>query len=146
MGERHDKIVEVLVNKLREKFGDKRVSRWFNNLPSGSTREEAVYRPDIIVSDDRATQKNIRYMFEVETYGGKAIAGAAVLADYCINQHLRRGIQSQDMGPRLIFVMLNPKQESRAKKRISAIESKIKNLTIDVWGIGELINKIAEFD
>ncbi len=140
---KHKDAQNELAEKFRKKLGDEdKVSTKGNNLPISPqkgkpTRKEAVYRPDIIVRDN---EENIRYIVEVETSdrGGKTVAGAAILADYCIDKHM----QSSNNKPQLLFVILEGNLEL-AKKRISAIENWIRHLKIEVCTKEEAMKKIA---
>jgi len=72
-----------------------------NNLPYGSKREEAIYRPDLLVRDPN--DKQIHWVVEVETgEAGKAVVGAAILADICIEMETQKG--HQQIKPNLLFV------------------------------------------
>ncbi len=67
-----------------------------------------------------------------------------MLADYCIGKHLLEGIQSPQIRPHLVSVLLKQREVRRAKKRISAIQDKIVNLTVDIWDSEELEIKLGE--
>ena len=114
---------EEAVLEISESFKDSyKVSTRRNNLPR-PLRDEAVYRPDIIVRDNET--KEIMYIIEVETSdkSGKSIVGATILADYCV------GVESPKTKPTLIFVFLgrNPSIHL-ASKRIERITTYLKHI------------------
>lgn len=112
-----------MVRRIESKFADiSGVSIRNNNLPKlkgKAHREKSVYRPDIIFRDKSSGE--ITHIIEVETSrAGKSVVGAAILADYCIGEHMKSGEQSHS--PYLVFVFLGeaPRIEL-AKKRINRI-------------------------
>jgi len=94
-----------------------------NNLPPGKPSSETLYRPDIIVKNRR---EHTVCLVEVETAeGGKAVAGAAMLADVCMEQ---MNISNK---PRLLFVFYRPRSNLKlTEKRLHAIENRITHLDI----------------
>jgi hypothetical protein len=115
----HNEVVER-ISKHFEKKGFQVQTRE-NNLPTGGGRNDALYRPDIIV---RNREDQIVWLVEVETSeGGKAVAGAAILADICMEKMNVKG------RPKLLFVFYRPESNLKlAEKRLSAMESRIKHL------------------
>ena len=87
-----------------------------NDLPYGSKREEAIYRPDLLVRDPNDMQ--ILWIVEVETgEAGKAVVGAAILADICIEVEMRKG--RQQIKPQLLFVFYRSSTKLQlAEKRL----------------------------
>lgn len=99
-----------------------------NNLPIINgirpTRSTSLYRPEIIVYDK---DNNITHIWEIESGdGGKSMLGAIFLADACISMHLKDGIQSSQIKPELIFVILG--NRDNAMKRIDAIQPYLKTV------------------
>lgn len=75
----HDAVVAKVSNEFSKKGWRAQVQG--NNLPTGSSRSQAIYRPDTLVKDEDG---QIAWIVEVETSdAGKAVAGAAILADIC---------------------------------------------------------------
>lgn len=73
-------------------------------MPTGSSRSQAIYRPDILVKDEDG---QIAWIVEVETSdAGKAVAGAAILADICME--IEKTGPKQRKNPKLLFVFYNP--------------------------------------
>jgi hypothetical protein len=116
----HNEVVERIKRHF-EKDGFDAQTRG-NNLPVNSGRNGSIYRPDIIV------RKNgqIVWLVEVETgEGGKSLAGAAVLADACMEK-----MQVKNK-PNLLFVFYRSETNlDLAKKRLDAIGSRVKFLRI----------------
>jgi Holliday junction resolvase-like predicted endonuclease len=94
----HNRVVEQLAAQF-EKKGYKAQTR-NNNLPTEAGRGDAIYRPDIIV---RKSDGEIVWLVEVETSeAGKAVAGAAILADICMQK-----MNVRDR-PKPLFVFYRP--------------------------------------
>jgi len=111
----HDDVV-AKISEAYEKRGFQ-VQNRRNNLPQGSRRVEAIYRPDLLVKSQSSGQ--IACIVEVETsaQAGKSIAGAAILADVCIEIEKERGRQQKS--PKLIFVFYRPSANLKlAEKRL----------------------------
>jgi hypothetical protein len=98
-----------------------------NNLPTGSSRSQSIYRPDILVKDEDG---QIAWILEVETSNaGKAVAGAAILADICMEMEETGPKQREN--PKLLFVFYNPSANLElARKRLKPLENRIKNVKI----------------
>ena len=119
---RHDDVVKRIETEFADAF---RVSTRNNNLPKFNGvahRDKSVYRPDIIFRDKRNGE--ITYIIEVETSkAGKSVVGAAILADYCIADHISRGENNQSSVPHLVFVFLGEKPRIElAQKRLNRIQ------------------------
>jgi len=85
-----------------------------NNLPRGSTRKTAIYRPDLLVRKER--NGSVRWIVEVETSeAGKSVVGAATLADICME------IDCGDR-PNLLFVFY------RSSANLQLAEKRLKHL------------------
>lgn len=131
------KAREELAQKLKKRFGERHISvegeGRGNNLPISQkgepTRKESLYRPDIMICEDRGSKRNIWCIVEIETGAGKSIPGAMVLADHCIGEHRKIGLQDEGIRPRLFFVTL--KDTELARKRISAVKKYCTNVLID---------------
>ena len=132
---------EEAVLEISERFKDSyEVSTRGNNLPR-PLRDEAVYRPDIIVRDNET--KEIMYIVEVETSdkSGKSLVGSTILADYCV------GVESPKNKPTLIFVFLgrNPSIHL-ASKRIERITTYLKHIQKPlVFSYSDFINTKDKF-
>jgi len=91
---RHDDVVKSIEAEFARVF---RVSTRNNNLPKFNGvahRDKGIYRPDIILREKRNGE--ITHIIEVETSkAGKSVVGAAILADYCIADHISRGENDQ---------------------------------------------------
>ena len=102
-----------VVGRISKQFEKKgfQVQTRENNLPTGAGRIDALYRPDIIV---RNREGQIVWLVEVETSeGGKAVAGAAILADICME---KMNIKSR---PKLLFVFYRSSTKPQlAEKRL----------------------------
>jgi len=111
---------ETVVKRLAREFESKgyQVQTRENNLPSGAGRDGAIYRPDIIV---RNSDGQIAWLVEVETSeGGKAVVGAAVLADICMRK------MNVTNRPKLLFVFYRPESNLRlARKRLQEIKERV---------------------
>jgi hypothetical protein len=109
---------EKMVTRISEAYAKRgfAVQTRGNNLPYGSKREEAIYRPDLIVRDPK--DKQIHWIVEVETgEAGKAVVGAALLADICIELETQKG--HQQVKPNLLFVFYRPSTKLQlAEKRL----------------------------
>lgn len=91
-----------------------------NNLPKGSKRFEAIYRPDLIVRSKH--DKDIVWLVEVETgRAGKSIVGAAILADICIEKEIKSRRQRKKSGIMFIFY--------RTSANLQLAEKRLKELT-----------------
>lgn len=91
-----------------------------NNLPKGSKRFEAIYRPDLIVRSKHS--KDIVWLVEVETSrAGKSIVGAAILADICIEKEIKSRRQRKKSA--IIFVFY------RKSSNLQLAEKRLKELT-----------------
>jgi hypothetical protein len=121
----HDNVVSR-ISAAYEKKGF-RVQRRGNNLPYGSNQNEAIYRPDLIVRDPAS---QIAHIVEVETGGaGKAVVGAAVLADICMGIEIEKGRQQNK--PTLIFVFYKQSANLQlGKKRLTQLarQNRIRHL------------------
>jgi hypothetical protein len=72
---------EDVVRRISDAFSNRGfdVRSRGNNLPKNARRDEAIYRPDLIV---RNSEGDIVWLVEVETnQPGKSVVGAAMLAD-----------------------------------------------------------------
>lgn len=127
----HEENVIEFVTKLKQKYHEEYyISDKKNNLPltqdSKTTREDSIYRPDILVKDKKG---NIIYIIEIETQdGGKSLIGALFLANACISKHIELKLQDSNIEtPKLVFVILGNK--NNATKRIDAIKPQLDNIT-----------------
>jgi hypothetical protein len=122
---RHDAVVAKISNQFRKKGWWVQVRG--NNLPSGSSRSQAIYRPDILVTDGDG---QIAWIVEVETSdAGKGVAGAVILADACIE--IERAGPKQRENPKLLFVFYNPSANLElAPKRLKPLEHRIEHMKI----------------
>lgn len=97
-------------------------------MPCGSKRNEAIYRPDLLVKDPASHQ--IVHIVEVETGdAGKAVVGATVLADTCMEIELEKERQRQK--PTLIFVFYRQSANLElGKKRLAQLtrQNRIRHL------------------
>lgn len=131
------KARKELAHELKKRFGEHHISvegeGRGNNLPISQkgepTRKESLYRPDIMICEDKGSKRNIWCIVEIETGAGKSIPGAMVLADYCIKQHRKIGLQDEGIRPRIFFVTL--KDTELVRKRISAVKKYCSNVLID---------------
>ena len=112
----HNDVVARLVKQF-EKKGFKVQTR-NNNLPSSAKRDESIYRPDLII---RNRDDQIIYLVEVETSeGGKAVVGAAILADICMK---KMGVNNK---PKLLFVFYKPESNLKlAEKRLKELKNRV---------------------
>jgi len=121
----HDDVV-ARISAEYEKRGFQVHSRR-NNLPSGSKRNEAIYRPDLLVKDSGG---QIVRIVEVETSdAGKAVVGAAVLADVCMGIEMENGRQKRK--PTLVFIFyLKSANLELGKKRLEHLtrQNRIRHL------------------
>lgn len=114
-----------------------------NNLPTKSRRSGSIYRPDLLV------RKNgqIVWIVEVETSeAGKAVVGAAALADVCMEIEKQKG--QQVVNPYLLFVFYRTTANLElATKRLTALKSRISHLE-DTLALNEddAIRKISQLD
>jgi hypothetical protein len=117
----HNDIVEKLAQQFTKRGFKPQTKE--NNLPTGAGRDETIYRPDIIV---RNSDGEIIWMVEVETSeGGKAIVGAAVLADVCMDKMSVRN------KPKLLFVFYRSEANLKlAEKRLLALKGRITNVEL----------------
>jgi hypothetical protein len=117
----HNDAVGRVSNQFKKKGFQ--VQTTGNNLPEQAGRTDALYRPDIIV---RNGEGQIVWIVEVETSeGGKAVAGAAILADICME---KMNVKSK---PKLLFVFHRPKPKLQlAEKRLCELRRRINNLEI----------------
>jgi hypothetical protein len=114
-----------------------------NNLPYGSRRDEAIYRPDLLVRDPNG--KQIHWIVEVETgEAGKAVVGAAILADVCIEVETREG--RQRIKPKLLFVFYKSSTKLQlAEKRLLQLVGRTNYLAeIEPVTIRRALERIAE--
>ena len=112
---------DVVVGRIKTAFEEKgyRVQIRGNNLPQGSGRREAIYRPDMLVRSQ--VRPDILWIVEVETgQAGKSVVGAAALADVCMQIETESGKQQGQ--PTLIFVFY------RASVRLQLAEKRIRKL------------------
>lgn len=119
----HNKVMKDLWEKIREKYLIEH-----GTLTAGG---EELLIPDFVFMD-RSGGRDIRYIIEVETSGGrKSIPGAAILADYCIGE--RKKSENQKGEPVLLFILLENKQ--LAKKRIDSLKRNgyFKNIDVEVF-------------
>ena len=109
---------DVVVNRIKEAFENKgfRVQIRGNNLPYGARQDEAIYRPDMLVKDHK--NGDIVWIVEVETsQAGKAVVGAAALAEICMRIEKKEGRQKGT--PYLLFVFYTPSAKLQlANKRL----------------------------
>jgi len=90
-----------------------------NNLPKGSRRTEAIYRPDLIVRSKQ--DQDIIWLVEVETsQAGKSVVGAMMLADICMEEEIKRGRQREKPGIMFIFYRESANLQL-AEKRLEAL-------------------------
>lgn len=134
----HDDVV-ARVARAYEKKGFQVQSKG-NNLPQGSKRTEAIYRPDLLVRGRITGQ--ILWIVEVETSdAGKAVVGAAVLADICM------GIEGQQERPTRVLIFYRPSANlDLAKKRLSQLrqQGRIKHLAdILIWTESQALEEIS---
>lgn len=120
----HDEAVANISKEFKRRGF--RVHTRLNNLPTDATRSEAIYRPDILVRNSKDNQ--IVWIVEVETSeAGKAVVGAAVLADICMEKERAKGVQKAN--PNLLFVFYRPSANLElAVKRLTALRPKITHL------------------
>lgn len=117
----HNDIVAGIASRFVQRGFKARTTD--NNLPPGKPSNETLYRPDIIV---RNQNDQILWLVEVETSeGGKAVAGAAILADVCMQ---RMNVEGK---PKLLFVFYRAGSNlGLAKKRLNALEERIRYVRI----------------
>jgi len=117
----HEEAVATISKEFKRRGF--RVHTRLNNLPTDATRSEAVYRPDILVRNPKDRQ--IVWIVEVETSeAGKAVVGAAALADICMEKEIAKG--PQKVKPKLLFVFYRTSANLElAVKRLIALRSKI---------------------
>jgi len=131
------------VEKLAAQFEQKglRAQTRENNLPIGANRDEAIYRPDVIV---RNRENEIVWLVEVETSeGGKAVAGAAILADICME---KMNVQNK---PKVLFVFYRSGSNLElAEKRLKPLRQKATHIEIPPpvteEAVTELISAFSE--
>lgn len=121
---RHDDVVKRIEAEFTRVF---MVSTRNSNLPKFNGvahRDKSIYRPDIILREKRNGE--ITHIIEVETSkAGKSVVGAAILADYCIGDHMSRGEDNQSSVPHMVFVFLGEKPRIElAPKRLTRIQGK----------------------
>jgi len=123
----HDSVV-ARISAAYEKKGFRVKSRG-NNLPYGSKRIDAIYRPDLLIKEPANHQ--IVNIVEVETSeAGKTVVGAAVLADTCMQIEIEKGRQQEK--PTLIFIFYRQSANLKlGKKRIAQLtrQNRIRHLT-----------------
>jgi len=116
----HNGVVRRIARAFREKRYHTQVKG--NNLPRklprGRKREESIYRPDLLVMKEK--DGPIHYIVEVETsQPGKAVVGAAVLADACVDSDPNQ----QEAKPTLLFIFYRPTAKLQlAAKRLTRLE------------------------
>jgi len=136
----HNEVVE----RISKQFEKKRfqVQTRENNLPAGAGRNDAIYRPDMIVWN---SEGQIVSLVEVETSeGGKAVAGAAILADICMENEMAKGLQNTKPNLLLVFYQTSANLEL-AVKRLTALRPKTTHLRdIDALNEREALLKISE--
>jgi len=119
----HDNVVA----RIADEFANKgyKVQRTGNNLPTKSERDQTIYRPDLLVRDPK--NNDILWIVEVETSeGSKAVVGAALLADICMEIEKNRDRQHGDPKLRFIFYGKDAKVHSKlAEKKFDAIRDRI---------------------
>lgn len=137
----HDETVASISKEFKRRGF--RVHTRLNNLPTDATRSEAIYRPDILVSNPKDGQ--IVWIVEVETSeAGKAVVGAAALADICMEKEMAKGLQK--VKPKLLFVFYRTSANLElAVKRLTALEPKTTHLR-DIAALNEreALLKISE--
>lgn len=103
-----------------------------NNLPTKSPRSGTIYRPDLLVWKNG----QLVWIVEVETSeAGKAVVGAAALADICVEIERQRG--QQVVKPNLLFVFYRGTPNlGLATKRLAALRTRIVHLQ-DVLALTE---------
>jgi hypothetical protein len=116
MSDHNDVVARISQAYVERGF---RVQTKGNNLPQGSHRDEAIYRPDLLVRD--RTDGQILLIVEVETSdAGKSVVGAAVLADVCMGIEIEG--ERQRKSPSLLFVFYRPSAHlDLAKKRLAQL-------------------------
>jgi hypothetical protein len=78
MSDHDDAVARIAAAYEKRGF---RVQSRGNNLPHGSKRDEAIYRPDLLIKDPTSDQ--IVRIVEVETSDAvKAVVGAAVFRHF----------------------------------------------------------------
>ena len=130
------------VTRISQAFEEKGfvVQNRGNNLPRGSTRRTAIYRPDLLVRRDR--NGPVRWIVEVETSeAGKSVVGAATLADTCME------IDCADR-PNLLFVFYRPSTNLQlAEKRLEHLvrQRRVEHLgDITIMTEKNAVNKIRQ--
>jgi len=119
-----------VVNEIKEAFEERGflVQIRGNNLPREVGRDEAIYRPDMLVKDRK--NGDIVWIVEVETsQAGKAVVGAAALAEICMRIEKTEGRQKET--PYLLFVFYTPSAKLQlANKRLKRLfeDGKIEHL------------------
>jgi hypothetical protein len=137
----HEKVVARIAREY-EKRGFQVQSRG-NNLPQGSKRTGAIYRPDLLVRD--STTGKILCIVEIETSdAGKAVVGATVLADICME------IEGKDQQerPTLVFIFYRLSANlDLAKKRLAQLmqQDRMRHLAdILIWTESQAIERIKQ--
>lgn len=137
----HDNVVARISREYAKK--GYRVQIRGNNLPTKSRRDEAIYRPDLLVRDSKNNE--IVWIVEVETSEpSKAVVGAILLADVCMEIEMQRGTQREK--PRLLFIFYAPKATIKlATKRIHAIGERLTHLhNIEALTEREALQEISD--
>jgi len=95
-----------------------------NNLPTKSRRSAAIYRPDLLVRKG----DQLVWIVEVETSeAGKAVVGAAILADICMEIERQKG--EQVAKPNLLFIFYRGTPNlGLATKRLPKLMTRISHL------------------
>ena len=112
---------EDAVQRISEAFSGRRfhVQTRGNNLPEHSRRDDAIYRPDLIVRREKGG--HIAWLVEVETSeAGKSVVGATILADICVEE-----VEKQDQRdrPGIMFIFYKTSTNLQlANKRLKALE------------------------
>jgi len=114
---------EAIVDKIKQAFQEKgfQVQVRGNNLPIGSIRAEAIYRPDMLVRSKG--NDDIAWIVEIETSeAGKSVVGATVLADVCMQIETEKGQQRER--PDLLLIFYRPSAHLQlAEKRIEQLRA-----------------------
>ena len=108
---------EDVLQRISDVFSDRGfdVQIRGNNLPKGSRRYEAIYRPDLIARSRKS--EDIIWLVEVETsHAGKSVVGAVILADICIEEEMRKRRQREKAGIMFIFYRASANLQLAHKK------------------------------
>jgi hypothetical protein len=114
----HEDVVQKIFNAFsRQGFT---VQRRGNNLPKGSGRLNAIYRPDMMIRGGE--DQDIIWLVEVETsQAGKSVVGAMVLADACMEKEIESGQQKEK--PSMMFIFYRASANLQlAEKRSEALK------------------------